>query len=63
MFSIRIDILPTIPNPPAMLQRFSISDLSNVLVNKVAATNTNVKNTRPMINRIRLEKSNSKTRR
>ena len=51
------------PSPVAMLDRFSMSDLFMVLVNKVTAKNINAKNTTPMINRIGLEKPNCETSR
>ena len=62
MFRTRLNILPIVPSPLTMQCRFSMSDLFIVWVNKAVATNTNAKNTAPMINRNRLEKPNSKIR-
>ena len=61
-FRTRLSILPIIPSPLTMPRRFSMSDLFIVWVNNVAATNTNAKNTMPMISRIKLEKPSSKMR-
>jgi len=62
MFRTRLNILPIVPSPFTMPRRFSMSDLFIVWVNKAAATNTNAKNTTPMISRIKLEKPSSKMR-
>ena len=62
MFRTRLNILPTMSSPLTMPRRFSTSYLFIVWVNKAAATNTNAKNTIPMISRIQLEKPSSEMR-
>ena len=62
MFRTRLNILPIMPSSLTMPRRFSMSYLFIVWVNKVAATNTNAKNTTPMISRIQLEKPSSEMR-
>ena len=62
MFRTRLNILPIIPTPLNMPRRFSMSDLSIVLVSKVAATNTITKNITPIISRITLEKASCEMR-